>query len=115
LGVAEREVQGSIAAHGNTRNGPIGAARRDTVAGFDKREEFLHQKIFIAGFSVSRVDIKAGARLRGCDQKISQFTFFAHVFHEIPRTGMDEKLFVVSQAMEEIQNWEAPRLVRIER
>src|ERR1035438_8575985 len=115
LRATERQVQSSIAAHGNTRDGPIGTTRRDPVTFFDVRKEFLHQKILVAVFAVSCVDIKTGSRLRSRDQKISQFAFVAHVFDEIPRTRMDEKLFVLSQAVEEIQNWEVPGLVRVER
>ena len=53
--------------------------------------------------------------IRRCNQKLLQLASVAHVFHEIPCTRMDEKLFVVPQAMEEIQNREVPRLVNIER
>src|SRR5580692_9576928 len=102
----KRKMQRSVAAHGNAGDGPIGTAWRSTIAAFDVREKFLHQKIFVALFSVSCVDIKGGPGIRRCNQKLLQLTGLAHVFHYIPGAGMDEKLFVVPQAMEEIQNRE---------
>src|SRR6202035_2146672 len=72
LRMAKRKMQRSIAAHGNAGDGPMGTAWRGTIAAFDVREKFLHQKIFVALFSVSRVDIKGGPGIRRCNQKLPQ-------------------------------------------
>ena len=41
--------------------------------------------------------------------------FVAHVFDEIPEAGVDEELFVVAEAVEEIEDWKSGGFVGVER
>lgn len=109
------EMQCSIATHGNARDGAVAAAGGDAVVLFDVGEKFLQQEIFVALLAVFRIDIKSGAGVGCGDQKILDLAFFAHVFEEIPRAGVHERLFVIAESMEEIQDWKAAGLIGIER
>jgi hypothetical protein len=40
--------------------------------------------------------------------------FIAHVFDYVPETGVDKELFVIAEAMEEIEDWKAERFVGVE-
>jgi hypothetical protein len=104
-----------VATHGNPRNGAMTSARRHAIAPFDERKKFLKQKIFVAFFAIPRIYVEAGAAIRRGNQKLLQFTLFAHVFRQIPRAGMNEKLLVVAKAVQEIEDGKMSRLIRVKR
>ena len=113
--MAKCQMQGSVATHGNAGNGAVAAAGCDAIVLFDVREKFLQQKIFVALLTVFRIDIKSGAGVRSGDEKILDLAFFAHVFEQIPRAGVHERLFVIAESMEEIQDRKMAGLIGIER
>jgi len=114
LRVAEGEMQRAVAAHGDAGDGTVGAARRGAIAFFDEREKFLEKEILVAAPAILRIDVEARTAVRRGDQKISQLTFFAQVFDEIPRAGVDEELFVVAETVEGIEDGEVFCFVGVE-
>lgn len=52
LRMAEGEMEGAVATHGNAGDGAIGAAGRNAITFFDEREKFLQQKVFVANLAV---------------------------------------------------------------
>ena len=107
-------MQRAVTSHGDAGNGAIGAAGRCAVAFFDEREKFLQQKIFVAVLAVLCIDVEACSAVRRGDQEIFQFAFFALVFDEIPRAGVDEELFVVAESVEGIEDGEVFCFVSVE-
>jgi hypothetical protein len=106
LRMVEGQVERAVAAHGDSIDGAIGAAGCDSIAVFDEGEKFLEHEIFVAILAVSGVDVEAGARIGSGDQKIREFVFVAHVFNDIPEAGVDYELFVVAEAVEEVEDRE---------
>jgi len=112
LRMAKREMQRSVTAHGSSRNGAVGAARPDAEAFFKCRAKIPAQGIFVANFSVMRIDIEGRSRGRSDDQEFTELPSFPKVFDEIPTAGVDEHLFVVAEAVKEIKNGKAAGFVR---
>ena len=115
LRVAISQMECAVAAHGNTRNGAMTSTRRHAVVPFDEREKLLKQEIFVALFAIPRIYVEAGAAIGRGNQKLLQFTLFAHVFRQIPRAGMNEELLIIAKAVQEIEDGEMSRLIRVKR
>src|SRR5215470_19093452 len=97
-------MQRAVAAHGSAGSGAIRTAGFDTKLFFNSRQKLLHQKIFIANFSVMRIDVERGSSCRSCDQEFTQLFCLPEVFDEIPAAGMNEHLLVVAEAVKEIED-----------
>ena len=112
--VSEGEMKSAVAAHGNPGDGAMAAAGSDEIALLDKREKLLEEKILIVIVAVFGVDVETGAAVGSGDEEIGELMLLAHVFDEIPRAGMDEGLFVVAEAVKEIEDRKLARLVLVE-
>src|SRR5215472_8508644 len=115
LRMAESEVQRTVAAHGNSGDGAMPAAGCDAIAFFDEWKKFLQKEILITRFAILRIDVKTGIAARCGNQKFPDLAPFPHVFGQIPGAGVDEGLFVVAQAVQEVENGEVPGRILVER
>jgi len=115
LRMAEREMESAVATHGDTGDGAVGAAGSGAVAVFDEGEKFLKEKIFVAVFSVARIDVEAGAAVGSGDEEVLELLFFALVFDEVPEAGVDEELFVIAEAVKVVEDGEFLGFVGVER
>jgi hypothetical protein len=114
LGMAEGEMERAEAAHGDAVDGAVGAAGRDAIAFFDEGKKFLDQEILVAVFAVFCVDVEARAAIGRSDQKIFELVIVAEIGDNVPQAGVDEELFVVAEAVEEIEDGEVGRFVGVE-
>lgn len=114
LRVTKGEMERAVATHGDSRNGAMGAAGASTVVLLEVRKEFLEEEIFVALLVVAGIDVKAGAARGRGDEEFLDAVFFLEVFNEIPAAGTEEHLFVVAEAVEEIENGVAAGFVGVE-
>lgn len=113
FGMTEGEMQGAVAAHGNARDRAIGAAWARSITAFDEREEFAQKEVLVTEFAVARVDVKAGCARGSGNEEFLEAAFFAEILDEVPAAGVEERLLVVAEAVEEIENREVARFVGI--
>jgi len=52
LRVAEGEMKGAVASHGDAGDGAVGAAGSDAIALFDERKKFEQKKILVAVLAI---------------------------------------------------------------
>ena len=109
--MAKCEMERAVAAHGSSGDGAVGAAGSRAETFFDAWKKFLHEEIFVASFSVVRIDVERRAGSGCCNQKFANLVSFPKIFDKVPSAGVDEHLFVIAEAMEEIEDGEALRLV----
>ena len=69
LRMAEGEMEGAVASHGDAGDGAIGAAGRGAIPLFDEWKKFLEEKILVAIFAVAGVDVEAGVAVWRDDEK----------------------------------------------
>jgi hypothetical protein len=53
-------MERAVAAHGNSGDGPIGAAGASAVAAFNEGEKLLKKEILVADFAVAGIDVEGG-------------------------------------------------------
>jgi len=109
----EGQMKGAVSTHGNAGNGAIGAAGADAVVGGDEGKKFAQKEIFVTALAVEGVDVEAGAPRGSSDEEFLEKAFVAEIFDEVPGAGVKKGLFVVAEAMEEIQNREAAGFVGV--
>jgi hypothetical protein len=80
---------------------------------FDERKKLLQKEVLVADLAVTGIDVKAGSACGSGDEEFLEAAFFAEVFDKIPAAGVKEGLFVVAEAVEEIENGEAARFVGV--
>ena len=114
LGMAEGEMERAESAHGDAVNSAIGAAGRDAIAFFDEGKKFLDQEILVAVLAVAGVDVEARGAIGRSDQKIFEFVIVTEIGDNVPESGMDEELFIVAEAVEEIKDGEMGGFVGVE-
>jgi hypothetical protein len=114
LWAAEGEMERAVAAHGDARDSAIGAAGPGTIVLLDVWEKFLEEEIFVALLAVAGIDVEAGAGCGSGDEEFADAIFFLEILDEVPAAGTEEHLFVVAEAVEEIEDGVAARFVGVE-
>jgi hypothetical protein len=113
LRMAEREMERAVAAHGDAGNSAIGATRMNAVVAFNEGKEFFQQKVFVTILAIARIDIETRATAWRGDEELFQLAFFPEILDEIPGAGVNEHLFVIAEAVEEIEDREPARFVGV--
>jgi hypothetical protein len=68
------------------------------------RHELLKEEIAVAKLIAGRVDVETALALRRCDQKVSDFMLAPQVLYYAPSPRAEQRLLVLSQAVEEVKH-----------
>src|SRR5271170_4353415 len=113
LRMQERNVQSSVSTHRDPCNAARSAPRLSAIPLLDAGHEFLQKKILVAPLSIARIDEETCAAPRRHYQKLSQLMLLPHVLDEIHSARMHKHLLVVPQAVQQIEDGVAARLLRV--
>ncbi len=104
LGTGEGETQRSVAAHGDAGYGSALASGADAIPALDVGHELLQKKIAVAERIVRRVDVETASSFGRDNEKIDDLVLAAKILDQAPSTGIEQRLFVLSQTMQEVEN-----------
>ena len=78
----------------------------------DVRNELAEKEIAVAHAAVGGIDVEAAFSFRRYYQEIVDLFLLAQVFDESPSAGLEQSLFVVAEAVEEIEDGITPWRMR---
>src|SRR5690242_9372220 len=104
LRMREGQMQRAVAAHGDASDGARGAFRSDAIVAFDERNEFLKKEIFVAHAAIARIDVESSIRFRRDHEVFADFLLLPLVLDDVPAAGTYQKLLVVAEAVEKVEN-----------
>lgn len=104
FGMAEGQVQRSVAAHRNSGDTARMARWRGAVGAVDEGDEFANEKIFVADVAVAGVDVEARVGVWRDNQEFADFMLLPEVFDDIPAARRNEELFVAAEAVKKIED-----------
>src|SRR5580700_1102548 len=104
MGIGKCETQRSVASHGNTGNRSCLTLPPNAIVGFNVGDEFLQEEIAVSDFPVGGVYVEAGLRLRCDDQEITDLVLLTQVFDQVPSRGFEQGLFILTEAVQEIEH-----------
>src|SRR3974377_1449781 len=100
----ECKPESAVSAHGYAADGPASASSRHPIFLFYVGDEFLQKEVVVAKRAVRRVDGEAPPAIRRHDEKVAQFVLMAQVVDQGPGAAVEQRLFVVTQAVQEVEN-----------
>ena len=102
--MSEGEAQRSVSAHGDAGNGSALASGADAISALDVGHELLQKKIAVAERIVRRVDVETASSVRRDNEKVTDLMLAAKVFDQAPSPGVEQRLLVLSETMQEVEN-----------
>src|SRR5580704_2063009 len=109
--MSERQPQGSVTAHRNSADRASLTTRANSVLAVDVRHELLQKKIAVAHRTVGGVDVKTPPALRRGDEEIAHLMLIAQIVQKCPAAAVEQRLFVVAEAVKKIQDRITPRRI----
>src|SRR5579862_4341212 len=102
--MAQRDMQGAVASHGNSCDAAALAAFFCAVMRVDERHEFLGEKILIRALALLRVDEERAAAIRSGDEEFADLHLLPEVLREVKAAGIDYGFGVLAQSVEKIDH-----------
>src|SRR5690348_11538069 len=96
--------QRAVSTHGDSANGPARTPRSNAILAFNLWHELLQKEVTVAHGAVRRVYVKAAPALRGDDEKIAHLALPAEIVEQRPPTTVEERLLIVTEAMQKIEH-----------
>src|SRR4029077_18069562 len=96
----------AVSTHGHAGDALAQAPRTNAILALDERHEFLEKEVAVADLASisSRIDVKAAPTLRSDDEEVADLALLAKIFNQLPGAGVDERLLVVAETMEEVED-----------
>src|SRR5271166_6540401 len=114
LGIFESKTQRTKAAHRDARDAARPAPALNPVLLLHLRHEFFGQKVLVAHLAIGRVQEERVSAAGRKHDEIADLALAAEVFDEISPAGIQQRLFVIAQSVQVVQNRKLSRLVLIE-
>src|SRR6185437_4518517 len=102
--MSKREPKRAVSTHRQSRNAARLTAANYAELRFNLRHEFGEEEVAVALLAVGGVDKERGASFNRNDQEIANGVVLAQVFDQTPPAAQHERLLVLPEPVEEIEN-----------